>query len=324
MDKLILYKDSDLLGMTHIREGEVKLGQKLASIGHLDDLAQHPSRFVLIGIPEDIGIRANGGKAGASATWNHTIKAFCNIQHTEKLLGEQVLALGYLDFSEELALAEKAAVEQLRALTAQIDEVVTEVLVHIFEAGKIPLVVGGGHNNAYPILKALSLVNKKPVNTINVDAHADFRLLEGRHSGNGFSYAFEEGYLNKYALIGLHENYNSQYLIDQLKGHPDRISYTFFEDILQQKTPLFAAFEKALQFTDGLCGLEIDMDSVANLAASAATPSGFTAEEIRALLYQTKGKKIAYLHLCEASASENNLVSKLLAYLLSDFIKAQS
>jgi arginase family enzyme len=32
------------------------------------------------------------------------------------------------------------------------------------------------------------------VNAINFDAHSDFRILEGRHSGNGFSYAYEEGF----------------------------------------------------------------------------------------------------------------------------------
>jgi formiminoglutamase len=35
------------------------------------------------------------------------------------------------------------------------------------------------------------------VNAINFDAHSDFRILEGRHSGNGFSYAYEEGFLKK-------------------------------------------------------------------------------------------------------------------------------
>jgi formiminoglutamase len=39
------------------------------------------------------------------------------------------------------------------------------------------------------------------VNAINFDAHSDFRILEGRHSGNGFSYAYEEGFLKKYFIF---------------------------------------------------------------------------------------------------------------------------
>jgi formiminoglutamase len=48
------------------------------------------------------------------------------------------------------------------------------------------------------------------VNAINFDAHSDFRILEGRHSGNGFSYAYEEGFLKNILFFGLHENYTSK------------------------------------------------------------------------------------------------------------------
>ena len=33
----------------------------------------------------------------------------------------------------------------------------------------------------------------------------DLRPAEGRHSGNAFTYAEEDGYLGKYAVIGIHE-----------------------------------------------------------------------------------------------------------------------
>jgi formiminoglutamase len=52
-------------------------------------------------------------------------------------------------------------------------------------------------------------LQKENVNAINFDAHSD-RILEGRHSGNGFSYAYEEGFLKKYFIFGLHENYTSK------------------------------------------------------------------------------------------------------------------
>jgi formiminoglutamase len=47
------------------------------------------------------------------------------------------------------------------------------------------------------------------VNAINFDAHSTF-ILEGRHSGNGFSYAYEEGFLKNILFFGLHENYTSK------------------------------------------------------------------------------------------------------------------
>ncbi len=40
-----------------------------------------------------------------------------------------------------------------------------------------------------------SILPLAQINSINLDAHSDFRPAEGRHSGNGFRYAEEDGYL---------------------------------------------------------------------------------------------------------------------------------
>ena len=324
MDKLLFTSRDELLRLTHIREGESKLGQRMGCIARLDELKNHPAKFVLIGIPEDVGVRANGGQPGAARNWEPVLQAICNIQSTAKLSGEELLVLGTINVTEEQFEGAYADTFRLRELVSQIDEKVFELMLQVFNAGKVPLVIGGGHNNAYPLLKALSKSKKAPVNALNMDAHADFRALEGRHSGNGFSYAFEEGYLHKYAVWGLHENYNSQYLIDQLNAYPDRISYTFFEDFLTWKTDPGSAFDRSMQFVQGVYGLELDMDCLAYASASAATPSGFTAEVIRSMLYQTRAFKPAYFHICEGMAEKQALLPKLIAFLVSDFIKAQA
>lgn len=48
------------------------------------------------------------------------------------------------------------------------------------------------------------------INCVNLDAHPDYGVTEGRHSGNAFRYAEEDGYLGKYCIIGVHENNISQ------------------------------------------------------------------------------------------------------------------
>ena len=324
MSKLHIYSSADLLALTTCRDGETKLGQALATISSLEQLTTSAARFVVVGLAEDIGVLANEGKPGAANTWSEVLPVLCNIQATEKLAGADVLLLGCLTFEEELKQAKGADTAQLRILVNSIDEAVLKLAEAIFAAGKVPIFIGGGHNNAYPILKAFSQINNQLVNTINIDAHADFRALEGRHSGNGFSYAFNEGFLNKYAVLGLHENYNSQYLRNELSSNPDRIQATYFEDFLTGKTTPEQDFEHALTFTRGLCGLEVDLDSIAGISASAASPTGFTAEQVRSFIYQTKGTKLGYLHICEGIANAENLVAKLIGYLVSDFIKAQS
>jgi formiminoglutamase len=57
-----------------------------------------------------------------------------------------------------------------------------------------------GHNNAYGCIKGAAkglykagIIPLVQINAINLDAHADFRPLEGRHSGNAFRYADEDG-----------------------------------------------------------------------------------------------------------------------------------
>jgi formiminoglutamase len=324
MSRLHLYSSADLLALTSCREGETKLGQVFATASSLEQLATNTARFVVVGLAEDLGVLANGGKPGAANTWPEVLPVLCNIQSTEKLAGTDVLLLGCLTFEEELKQAQGADTEQLRILVNSIDDAVLKLAEAIFAAGKTPIFIGGGHNNAYPILKAFSQTHKQGVHTINIDAHADFRALEGRHSGNGFSYAFREGFLHKYAVLGLHENYNSQYLRNELSSNPDRIQAIYFEDFLTGKTTPEQAFEHALSFTSGLCGLEIDLDSMAQVYASAVSPTGFTAEQIRAFIYQTKGTKLGYLHICEGIANAENQVAKLIGYLVTDFIKAQS
>ena len=324
MSRLHIYSSSDLLALTSCREGETKLGQEFATVSTLEQLTTSPAKFVVVGLAEDVGVLANGGKPGAANTWSEVLPVLCNIQSTAILSGTDVLLLGCLSFEEEMKQSKGADTTQLRTLVNSIDEAVLKLAEAIFAAGKVPIFIGGGHNNAYPILKAFSHINNQLVNTINIDAHADFRALEGRHSGNGFSYAFQEGFLHKYAVLGLHENYNSQYLRTELSSNLDRIQATYFEDFLIGKTTPEKAFENVLVFTRGLCGLEVDLDSIAGISASAASPTGFTAEQVRSFIYQTKGTKLGYLHICEGIANSENLVAKLIGYLVSDFIKAQS
>lgn len=334
MDKLRLLSAEQLLALTSLRAGEIKLGEKLQTLSSLDDLPLTSCKFVLIGLPEDIGVRANFGIGGANTAWFAALKSLTNIQSTHKFRGDEMLVLGHLDFEEEMQLADQLdparaeELEQLRKLVEVVDAQVCETIQLIVSAGKIPVVVGGGNNNTYPILKGISQIFQKPINTINIDAHADFRALEGRHSGNGFSYALKEGYLDKYAIIGLQENYNSQSLINELDAYPKQIVYTFYEDFIRGNKRLEQEFQAAMVFTEGICGLEIDLDSIAGVLSSAMSLSGFQVEQVREMIASTKIRQFFYLHLAEgavklADGRQDMLTGKLIATLVSDFVKAQ-
>ncbi len=96
--------------------------------------------------------------------------------------------------------------ENLRNLCSQLDERVAAVVNKIAAAGLEIIVIGGGNNNSFPIIKGVFETSKaKDKNfslaVANCDSHADFRPLEGRHSGNPFSYAYEHGYLKNIVFL---------------------------------------------------------------------------------------------------------------------------
>ena len=334
MGSLRIFTAEQKLSLTSVRAGETKIGERVRVVSTLDELALSDSKFVLLGLPEDVGVQANGGITGTRTVWDDALRAFLNIQSTEKLRGDEIVVLGHIDFTEEIKRArsldalKNADLQALRDIVSEIDEAVAAVIRSIFAAGRIPLIVGGGHNNAFPILKSFSQSFNKPVNTINIDAHSDFRALEGRHSGNGFSYAFESGFLNRYSMIGLHENYNSQRIIEQFLADQEHFQFVFFDDFIRENTSHSRAFQNALNFTEGLCGLEIDLDSIAGLLSSAVSPSGFKLEQVRDMMAQTVRRQLFYLHIAEGASRlddgrESKMAGKAIAYLLSDFIKAQ-
>lgn len=100
---------------------------------------------------------------------------------------------------------------------------------------KNQLLLEDGHNNAYGIIKGCALALNKSMNVINFDAHTDLRKLEGRHSGNGFSYAYEEGFLKKYYVFGLHENYTPKTIFKNMKAQPEIFQYATFEELYTRR-----------------------------------------------------------------------------------------
>ena len=316
MDNLRIYSQSDIDRLIIPRDGETKLGERVAVLSSWDELESAKAKFVLLGIPEDIGVRANAGIAGAASSWKPSLTAFLNIQSNRFLSGAEVLVLGDFEINEP----EDSSIKGLRNKVAEIDDLVYPIIEKIVAAGKIPIVIGGGHNNAYPIIKGLSLANKKPIAVLNVDAHADLRELEGRHSGNGFSYALKENYLNSYLMYGLHQNYNNEAILKRIDTDP-KLKAIFFEEILAG-----VDFNNFVNEIGPVAGLEIDLDCIQNVLSSAETPSGFAVNDIRKLIL-TSAKKFSYLHLSEGATRMldgrvSKLTSKLVAYLVSDFVKA--
>ena len=340
MENLIPFTPSDLAKITNHRSGEIKFGEKMFTVPKYGSpstfLESCEAKYVLVGIPEDIGVRANLGRPGTHSAWESALKSIANIQHNRFCKGNRILVLGQVDVSEEMKLAENFDYQkvddrlQLCKLVEKVDKNVTHIICTIVKAGKIPIIIGGGHNNAYGTIKGTALAKGKPINAINFDAHSDFRILEGRHSGNGFSYAYEEGFLKKYFIFGLHESYTSKSVLDLIKKTDERVKYNTYDSIKISKEKSFdqELLNGLSHIKSDFFGIEIDLDSLPNVPSSAMTMSGFSVEEVRNFIhYFGKNKNAAYLHICEgapdlAEPKNSHLVGKLIAYLITDFVKA--
>jgi len=332
-------KKSDITARVRVRSGETKLGEliKVPEGASLISFLQETSaRFLVLGVAEDIGVLANGGKAGTAGAWDSFLSSFLNVQANDFTKADTIAVLGHFSFDDLMQKIETKAVstedriEEYRKAVPIIDGAVSDLIQGIIASGKTPIVVGGGHNNSYPIIKGTALAlagsgDLKGINCINLDAHIDYRLAEGRHSGNGFRYAKEEGYLMKYFALGIHENYIPKDILKDVNENTD-VDFITFEDIfLRQKRTWQQALKDAGEFIGGeRYGIELDLDSIAHVPASAATPCGITSREaLQYVAQMARHFEAAYIHICEGIASNDNaLVGKLISYLVTTFVKA--
>ena len=328
MSQLKVYNSKSAREFVTQRSGETKLGQKIRFIERLEELSKIDAKFVIFGIPEDIGVRANYGKAGTATAWKAFLSSFLNIQENEFTASEKILLLGEIDCSEEMEKASNLELSdpnyhvKLGELVETIDEVASATVKEIILAGKIPVIIGGGHNNAFGNIKGASEAFRKPINVLNIDAHTDLRQLEHRHSGNGFSYARKNRFLSKYAIFGLQQNYTPQYIFEEMDAS-EEIKYVLFENLFSARKE--ENFNEQLRFVSKEeFGLEIDCDAIAGFPSSAVSPSGFTLDEVRSFMRVAgKQQKCAYLHICEAIQQDDFSTGKALTFLVTDFIKSR-
>ena len=325
-----IYNKNKINSLINFRKGETKFGE---SITYLEDrekleaLYKNESKFVLIGIPEDFGVRANFGLSGTQTTFEWVIKALLNTQQNSFFNPNQLLILGAFDFKAHYQYFKTASISELRKFTEEIDSAVHEVVSLILSNNKIPIIIGGGHNNAYPILKALSENQNQSINAINIDAHSDFRALEGRHSGNGFSYAKANKILDQYIIWGLHQNYTSEYQLKALNENNFKIHWIedLFELNIQKQLELLLTSVNFI--SNKKFGFELDLDAIANVNSSANSPIGFSANEVMNYIKLISAKdNCAYFHICEgayqiADGPKDSSIGKLISNYVLQFLK---
>jgi formiminoglutamase len=291
------------------RSGESRVGDSLKSTTN--------APFQIIGIQESIGPIANNGFSGAENAIDAFLSQFQLTQVHEDFDINSISFAGIITLKTHKAEVNSKLIEEL-------DDFVFEVLNATIQPSHIPIIIGGGHNNALPLMR-WAKKNKTDLAVVNIDPHADTREPNGRHSGNSFSYAINENTLTHYHVLGLHEAYNNTYIRKFLE---EKVKfYSYFEDYLFKKRNInddIASISVSLK--EMSCGIELDMDSLAHFPSSALSPSGWTLNELRQISHELiiKIPNITYFHLPEAAPKiqeESRMCGKALSYLVRDFIR---
>lgn len=293
------------------RNGETRLGE------HFSQQVFSSAKYVLIGVSENVGPQANWGRQGSENAFEAFSKIFFNTQFYPEVPLQNLAFLGQIKQVKQTSDRSEATV-----MVAELDQLILEVLTQHLAPHQIPIIVGGGHNNALPLMRWAA--NKGKLSVVNIDAHADLRPTELRHSGNSFSFALEEGLLANYGVFGLHEAFNNSAIRNQLTN--PQISHRFYEDYLQGPYQLLDDVLGFVSHQHHAVGIEIDMDSIALMPSSAFSPSGWSLDQIRALVLKLGHIKpeIAYLNLTEAAPLDERddiIVGKALSYLVRDFVR---
>lgn len=302
------------------RSGEIRLGSRIPMLDDLEHLSNSSAKFVVLGAVEDAGVRLNQGIGGADTSWSAFLRAFVNIQIHPELNAEDILILGHWEAALGAPLAQ---------VVSQMDAALKQQIATIISLGKVPILIGGGHNNCYGMIAGAAAAYSRPIPVINCDPHADLRDTDARHSGNGFSFALEENYLSRYFVLAMHQAYNNEF-IRQKMAQNESLGCNWYEDIFwKEEKEWKAAISEAKAFMQGAkYGLELDMDAIENVLSSAMTPMGISAQQAGAYVYQCASDAL-YFHLAEgvqhrADGQISSTIGKLQSYLVQAFIKGKT
>lgn len=134
------------------------------------------ANIVIVGCPQDEGVRRNNGRIGAALAPDLIREQFYKL--TTFGISVKICDLGNIKLQNSL--------EETHA-------VLTETLKKILEDGKKAIVLGGGNDISYADGRAMSEVfGAGNWLGVNVDAHFDVRLAETRNSGTPYRQILDE------------------------------------------------------------------------------------------------------------------------------------
>jgi formiminoglutamase len=161
------------------------------------------AEIVILGCPQDEGVRRNKGRAGASRAPDEIRKAFYKL--TDFGIGIPIFDLGNAIVQPSLEETHDLQIEIVR---------------HLIRDGKKIVSLGGGNDISYPDCRALSAeAGAGNLLVFNIDAHFDVRDDVPRNSGTPYRQLLEEKWIlpESFYEIGWQRQANSAVYFEYLK-----------------------------------------------------------------------------------------------------------
>jgi formiminoglutamase len=137
------------------------------------------SEIVILGCPQDEGVRRNGGRIGAAAAPRVIRKQFYRL--TTFNARKRIFDLGDVVMGQSLEATHDS---------------LTEVVKQVLGDNKRLIVLGGGNDISYADGRAMAEVfGSDSWIGVNIDSHLDVRIAEQRNSGTPYRQLLEEGHL---------------------------------------------------------------------------------------------------------------------------------
>lgn len=267
-----------------------------------DIVLRDPKKFTdevkicIVGVPTDEGVKRNGGRVGAKEGPD-AIRA--------ELYKRTPFVIGKEKSPSEVAVFDLGNITLGKTLEETHERLTTTVSA-VCGLGIIPVVLGGGHDIAYPNFLGFS-EGKRTVGVINVDTHLDYRKpIPKRNSGTSFRQILDHpnSALNamNFVEMGTQSFANSR---DNYAELIERGATIFsLRDVRNDGVTkvLELSYELATTGNDSLY-VSFDLDSVHGSDApgvSASLPTGLTAEEfLTAALFAGKRRKTKIIDIVE-------------------------
>lgn len=176
-----------------------------------DPEAYPHSQVVILGCPQDEGVRRNLGRAGSRYAPNEIRKALYRYPVSEAHQYLKLIDVGNLRIGETLE---------------ETHEWLFATLQGFLHDGKKVVVLGGGNDISYPDCKALCATISVPL-VLNIDRHLDVRADTPRNSGTPYRQLLEEGVIppSMFHEVGINSYANSPTYLKYVQDSGAHIHY---------------------------------------------------------------------------------------------------